>query len=327
MNWPVLLLAGLASGLVLPLSLSMNARLRASLGSIAATTLVSFMVGGSFLALLSLIMGNGLLTDPQSIPPHPWWLWLGGQFGLVAVAINILLLPQVGASQTVLLPLSGQVVAGLLIDQFGWFGLPAAPLTPLQVLGTGLVLAGATVAVVAVRRRPLRSGGRPGRTKGAFGTHAGESRPQPPRLWLWRGAGVISGALFAGQAAVNGQLGRVLGSPLQAATVSFGTGALVLLVLVLVSRTKLHVRHPYDRPNPWWMWTGGMWGSLYVAGGAFLVPALGTGATVTIANTGMLAGSFLLDRFGLFGASRRRISSAQTIGVAIMIVGIATRYL
>ena len=76
---------------------------------------------------------------------HPWIAGIN-----VSFAGTALLLPRIGASATVILPLFGQVVGGLVIDVLGAFGTTARPLTVGRVIGVVLVAAGA----VLVNLRP-----------------------------------------------------------------------------------------------------------------------------------------------------------------------------
>ena len=58
-------------------------------------------------------------------------------------------------------------------------------------------------------------------------------RPRLP-AWLAVGGAVLVGVLTATQARINGSLGLAFGDGLVAALVSFGSGLVVLIVLVVV---------------------------------------------------------------------------------------------
>ena len=55
---------------------------------------------------------------------EPLWIWFGGLLGVVALTGNILLFPHLGAVQTVVLPIAGQIMMGVVIDHFGFFDSP-----------------------------------------------------------------------------------------------------------------------------------------------------------------------------------------------------------
>ncbi|EEW50107.1 hypothetical protein HMPREF0290_1341 [Corynebacterium efficiens YS-314] len=222
---------------------------------------------------------------------------------------NILLFPQVGSVQTVILPITGQVITGLLIDTFGLLRAPQIPLGWARVLGAFLVLVGAAAAVGVIRAR--------GRDRSER-----VSTGQSPGVWLWRGLGLLMGACAAMQVSVNGQLGVVLGAPVEAALVSFTVGTLTLLVLLVATRTPWRGVEVVGRSNPWWMWIGGLLGATIVYATAALGPILGTGMTVVSMLLGMLAGSLLIDTLGLLGATRRKVAWTQVLGLLVIIIGV-----
>ncbi|NLF91614.1 MAG: DMT family transporter [Corynebacterium marinum] len=304
-------LFGILVGLVMPVQTNANSRLRLSVGSPFLASLVSFTVG--FLTLLAAArLLDGRLPDPALTAGRPAWLWSGGLLGVVVLTGNIFLFPRLGSVQTVVLPVTGQVIMGLLIDHFGWFNAPQAALGATRILGALLLVSGVLGAIGladALLRRDRVVG---------TGSSAGLS------LWAWRFAGVVFGMFSATQTAVNGQLGVVLGTATGAALVSFTVGVSVLLLIVLGTRAKwgLGVPAGMDR-NPWWMWIGGFLGAAFVFGNAFLSPVIGTGLTVMTILLGMMAGSLLIDHFGLLGARRKPTTLLQALGLACMVAGVA----
>lgn len=302
---------GVLVGLVMPVQTNANSRLRLSVGSPFLASLVSFTVG--FLTLLAAaLLLDGRLPDPSLAAGWPAWLWSGGLLGVVVLTGNIFLFPRLGSVQTVVLPVTGQVIMGLLIDHFGWFNAPQADLDATRALGALLLVAGVLGAIGladALLRRDRVIG---------TGSSAGLS------LWAWRAAGVVFGMFSAAQTAVNGQLGVVLGTATGAALVSFTVGVSTLLLIVLATRAKWRLGVPAGRDrNPWWMWIGGFLGAAFVFGNAFLSPVIGTGLTVMTILLGMMAGSLLIDHFGLLDARRKPVTVLQAAGLACMVAGVA----
>ncbi len=261
------------------------------------------------MAVVTLIGDHTLLLPTTLIRTQPAWIWLGGLFGVVYLTGNILLFPKLGSVQTVIMPVLGQILMGLLVDNFGWFGSPVNRLTVTRSCGALLVLAGVLVTValsswLANRGQTVTS------KDGRY-------------LWLWRFAGILTGMLSASQTAVNGHLGLVLGSSLKAALISFLIGTILLAVIVLVMRTPLQLHQPVGERNPWWMWIGGSLGALYVLGNVVLVQLVGTGLAVVIVLVGLMGGSLLIDQFGWLQAPRHPVSLVQMLGLLIMIAGVA----
>jgi transporter family-2 protein len=56
-------------------------------------------------------------------------------------------LPRMGATTAVTLIIIGQLVMGMLIDQFGWFGVAVRPIDGWRVAAVVLLLAGGYLMV------------------------------------------------------------------------------------------------------------------------------------------------------------------------------------
>jgi transporter family-2 protein len=69
-------------------------------------------------------------------------MWVGGVFGVCFISLALVLLPRLGAAGFMALALAGQVVASLLLDHFGWFGLAERPISLPKVVGVVLLIAG-----------------------------------------------------------------------------------------------------------------------------------------------------------------------------------------
>lgn len=299
-------IAMVAGGAVMPFQTAMNSRLRAAVASPLQSSLSSFSTGTAFLAVLCLLLYGRLGFPLSAVAGQPWWIFSGGALGVVALTTIIFVFPYLGGVQSVILPIIGQMIAGVAIDYWGLFFAPQVPLTPLRILGTAAVAAGVVVAVLAGNRAVGGSGSGPG-----------------PGAVLWQAAAVLSGMIIATQAAINGYLGTVIGSGFQAALVSFASGSVILLLICLIRRYPWRVSVPAGHSsNPWWMWTGGPLGAIFISCNALFVPILGAGTTVMASQTGMISSSLLIDKWGLLQAGRRPVTGAQLLGIAIMVAGV-----
>jgi transporter family-2 protein len=81
-------------------------------------------------------------------------MWAGGAFGVCFISLALMLLPKLGASGFIALALAGQVVASLVLDHFGWFGLVERQMTLPRVLGAVLLIAG--VALIQFSAAPAK---------------------------------------------------------------------------------------------------------------------------------------------------------------------------
>ncbi|TNB92792.1 DMT family transporter [Pseudomonas jessenii] len=141
LQWVGLLLLAAFAGAVVPFQSAINSNLARGLGHPLWATLASLLV--SVLVLLPVILALRLpLPALGFISKAPLWMWAGGAFGVCFVALAVMLLPKLGASGFVALALAGQVIASMLLDHFGLFGLVEKQLTMSRVLGALLLIGG-----------------------------------------------------------------------------------------------------------------------------------------------------------------------------------------
>lgn len=299
------ILLGLLAGFGLPLQTAINSDLGKKVKSSFLSSLISFTVGTFFLAFFVMLTNPHLALSWQSFSDQPWWLWIGGILGVCYLTANIVLFPHLGSVQTVIMPVSGQIIMSMLIDHFGWFNSQQHQLSWSRILGAVIVLGGVSLAVAgqkAAAKSPLHTN-----------TH----------LNLWRLVGVAAGMLSATQTAINGHLGIILHSSAQAALVSFGIGTLLLWFIVPAINHGYHF-HMISHANiSWWNWLGGLVGGLYVLTNAYLVPILGTGLTIVVVLVGMISGSLLSDNFGWLHSQQKKINFNQLLGLLILLAGVA----
>ena len=143
----LLLLLALAAGVLLPVQAGVNAQLRSVVGSPLAAALVSFLVGTAVLGTAAVIF-RAPMAVRTAWAVSPWWLWVGGLIGALYVVATIVLAPRLGAATLVAAVVAGQMIASLLLDQYGLLGFPTHPINGLRVLGAALV----TVGVILVQR-------------------------------------------------------------------------------------------------------------------------------------------------------------------------------
>ncbi|PTT29415.1 DMT family transporter [Pseudomonas sp. HMWF021] len=141
LQWAGLLLLAAVAGAVVPFQSAINTNLARGLGHPLWATLASLLV--SVLVLLPVILALRLpLPGWALIGRMPLWMWAGGAFGVCFVALAVMLVPRLGASGFVALALAGQVLASMLLDHFGLFGLVEKPLSLPRIFGALLLVAG-----------------------------------------------------------------------------------------------------------------------------------------------------------------------------------------
>lgn len=124
----------LLAGLLVGLSRQLNGRLALSTTPLVAS-FWNHLIGFAILTLLGLLVG-GLV--PAGAADAPWHAYAGGPIGVVFVAAGSWLIPRIGAVNTALLVIGGQMVSGVALDL-----VRAVPTTLwASALGVALILAG-----------------------------------------------------------------------------------------------------------------------------------------------------------------------------------------
>lgn len=300
------LLFAMLAGAAVPVQTAVNTRLRQSVGSPIGASLISMAVAALVATVLALAATGSLVPDLSVPANEPWWIWLGGFMGVCFIAGNVVLFPQLGAVQTVILPILGQVLMGLVIDRFGLFASPQIAVGAWRLVGALVVVIGIAMVLEIPRVRT------------AHGSATGA------KLWALRGCGVLIGAGSAIQTAVNGHLGRALGSPVQASQISLGVGSLLLLALALALPGSRRALATGIERGPWWMWLGGVLGAFFVFGGAKISPILGTGTTVIAMLVGNIACGQAMESLGVgTGGHRTPPTPYRLAGLVTVLVGVA----
>lgn len=131
---------------------------------------------------------------------------------------------------------------------------------------------------------------------------------------------VFGGAATALQAPTNARMMTAVGSPVNAAFVSFaiGTAALGILAVLLQARPDMAA----SRALPWYAWVGGLYGAIFVVAAAWGVPRLGVATTIILMVAGQLLLSVALDHFGAMGMPKQPISWGRVAGVLMVLGGV-----
>ncbi len=141
------LLLAVAAGISIATQQMLNTNLRSALGSPAWAGFASYLLGTACMVALAVVLRDPLPAVGM-MARAPWWAWGGGLFGAIFIGLAILLVPQLGAATFFALFVTGQMLAALAFDHFGWFGLVQRALDLPRLLGVAFLIAG----VVLVRR-------------------------------------------------------------------------------------------------------------------------------------------------------------------------------
>lgn len=133
--------------------------------------------------------------------------------------------------------------------------------------------------------------------------------------------GLAAGAGLALQAGANSTMARLAGSPEWGAVVNFVTGLAALVALLLLRGSRPPELAAMARA-PWWAWSGGLLGALFVTAVVVLAPRVGVATTLALVITGQAFASLLVDHYGLVGMAVQRMSPARALGAALLVAGV-----
>jgi len=143
--WPALLTFG--AGVSVLVQQALNANLRTELNSAAWSGFTSYFLGVVFMVCLAAVLRDPVPTA-NTIGRVPWWAWSGGIFGAIFIALSIVTIPKLGGAAYIAILVTGQMIAALAFDHFGWLGIPERQIDLSRLLGVALLVGG----VVLIRR-------------------------------------------------------------------------------------------------------------------------------------------------------------------------------
>lgn len=141
------LLLALIAGAMMPTQAAINNKLAGFVASPISAAFISFLVGTAGLFVYMVTTGTPLssLSNIKEAPPIAW---LGGLLGAFFVASTVILAPRIGVAMTFSLIVAGQMLVTLVLDHFGFLGLPVKEISLARVGGILLI----TLGVVIIRR-------------------------------------------------------------------------------------------------------------------------------------------------------------------------------
>jgi transporter family-2 protein len=141
-----LFIGTLLLGVVLAVHLAMNGRVGSIMDNARVANALFWTIG----AVTAIIVGltgweAGVLGHLKNINPL---LLTAGAIGAMLVFSIAWMIPRTGAGPVFILLLAGQIVGSLVMSHFGLLGSPQVPVSLVQIIGAGLVVAGAAIATL-----------------------------------------------------------------------------------------------------------------------------------------------------------------------------------
>ncbi len=129
----------------------------------------------------------------------------------------------------------------------------------------------------------------------------------------------VVGGLIAMQAPINSTLGRSIGT-LQAATVSFLIGTVVLAALALTAGGGFGDLGEVRHISAVYL-IGGLLGAAYVSSVLVTVRSLGASGVTAATISGQLTMSLVIDQLGLLGVQKHSIDAGRIVAVFLLAAG------
>ena len=73
---------------------------------------------------------------------------------------------------------------------------------------------------------------------------------------------------------------------------------------------------------PWWAWSGGLFGAVFIALAILLIPKIGAATFVALLVTGQMLAALTLDHFGLLGVPVQPATLVRMAGAGFLILGV-----
>jgi bacterial/archaeal transporter family-2 protein len=269
-----------------------NAELGFRMGDGFASALISIS-SGLLLILLVLSFSPGGRAGLRKIPGAlrdrrlVWWQLLGGVSGAYYAVAQTVTGIVLGVALFSVAIVAGQTLSSLIMDRLGIGPSGVYQITWPRLAGTLLVL----VAVVW--------------------SVWGQLDAEAPVLVAWMP--FLAGFGMGWQLAVNGRVRRETQSVLAATFVNFSVAAVLLSAIVIVR--GFTIGWPEVLPTELWLFTGGILGSMFIAGSAFVVARIGVLVLGVAVVAGQLLGALVID---IVSPSPLHPLTAATVGGVVL---------
>jgi transporter family-2 protein len=288
------------SGLLIALQARANGELSHQLGNGLQAALVSFTSGLIIIVVIALFnpsIKEGIRTlrravIAKAIPP---WTLFAGMLGASFVAVQTQIVPLIGVAIYSVAAIAGQSAISLVVDRIGLTGGGKKEITPRRVTAAFVTVFAVFISVAD-------------RLDGKDLSIAAVI------------LGVFAGAIVGVQRAMNGQINEHSQQSFTTSLLNFAMGTTFLLVILLFAMTIGGMKLSPLPAGPWWIYTGGAIGVIYVAFTSTIVQHLGVLTFTLISVGGQLAGSLLIDLYS--PTDGVRVSIYLVSGIVLTYLGV-----
>jgi transporter family-2 protein len=221
------------------------------------------------------------------------WKLFAGALGGSFVAIQTQIVPLIGVAIYSVASIAGQTAMSLVVDRIGLTGGGKKLISSRRVIAAVITVFAVLVSVW--------------------------DRIDADNLSMFAvTTGCIAGAVVGVQRALNGQINEHSHQSFTTSLLNFITGTTFLVILILAG-VALGRNHLSPLPaGPWWIYTGGVIGVIYIAFTSTIVQHLGVLIFTLFSVGGQLAGSLIIDL----------VSPTDGVSVsAYLVTGLAMTYI
>jgi transporter family-2 protein len=277
-----------------------NGELSHRMGNPIEAALVSFGSGLiiiSFISAFNPAIKNGARNlrgalKRKEIPP---WTLFAGMLGGSFVAVQTQIVPIIGVAIYSVASIAGQTAASLVVDRIGLTGGGKKHITVRRVAAAGLTVLAVLISVL---------------------DRIEANNVSVLAVLL----GCFAGAIVGVQRALNGQINESTEQSFTTSLLNFIMGTTILVIFLgigmLINRTEI-VSLP---AGPWWMYTGGTIGIIYIAFTSTIVQHLGVLTFTLISVGGQLVGSLLIDFYS--PTEGVQVSAYLVTGIVMTYLGV-----
>jgi transporter family-2 protein len=133
------LLVPFSIGIALTAQATINSQLRGAVNSALVATLISFLVGTLALGVMIVIL-NEKIPSAQQLAGVAWYKYTGGLLGAFIVMAIIVSIKNINPSALFALVVAGQLVTAVIIEHFGFMGIPRIAVNWTKLTGIALLV-------------------------------------------------------------------------------------------------------------------------------------------------------------------------------------------
>ena len=293
------LLAAL-SGILISMQARANGELSLRLNNGLQAAFISFSSGLLIIAIISIFSptiksgAKRLRAAVVAKEIAPWTLFAGA-LGGAFVAVQTQIVPLIGVAIYSVASIAGQGATSLIVDRIGLTGGGKKPISPRRITA-------AVVTVLAVLVSVL------------------DRIDAKDLSFIAVVLAGVAGAIVGVQRAMNGLINEHSKQSFTTSLLNFITGTSFLVILILIG-IALGENDLSPLPaGPWWIYTGGVIGVIYIAFTSTIVQHLGVLTFTLFSVGGQLAASLVIDLVSpTDGVS---VSAYLVTGLAMTYVGV-----